>query len=748
VRARSPEDLQAARSMAAAAAIVAGTCGFADAAVTLGRTGSVSPTPGTIGAALFALLCSAGLLGLAGGAVLLGASRLAGGAPVQRLLLLPGALLLRLASPVPQDLPRLASLAAHLCAAALAFGAFFAGTYASLVTLHEPVRMALLCAAIGVVSAAVARLVASGLAVPFLALLRRAGRALAIVSRVAIALGAAALAAAAAYVLVEADDVFGALNPWPFAVAAMFVLGLPVAASLCGSRSRMALAPRSLLVFSAVTLAAGFAIVTASAHARACLRKGGALGASVMGLAYRGLDFDGDGFAWLVGGDCHPFDPASNPYVAEIPGNGYDENCDGSDARSAGERFPDPIDRMPPTRAELTRRRGNVLLVIMDAVSARRMSLYGARRKTTRYLDAFARQECVVFDHFFSVSNHTSVSMPSLLTGLYPSVFPDVRALAWNSFPLAESFRPLQSRLTREGYETIVQAGHNMGGFLKGFGSVHTGRRRNVAKAQQLARVARNELHRVGPSPARPVFLLVHFFDPHHPYAAQRLPFRFGHAPADRYDAELAYTDENLGSLLDLMQGDGYEDWLVIVTSDHGESFKEHGTPHHGHVLYDEETHVPLVMRVPGAEPERIRTAAGHLDLVPTVLEWAGLPADPSLPGRSLLRLVGRSRERGVVRRIVFSESFKDGDRFAAFDGRRTLLSFPEDDLFELYDTALDPGQKRDLYGAAAAPRLEAALRGHIAASLERLHKGETRGPKVKPRARKAPGVKGAARAR
>ena len=160
----------------------------------------------------------------------------------------------------------------------------------------------------------------------------------------------------------------------------------------------------------------------------------------------------------------------------------------------------------------------------------------------------------------------------------------------------------------------------------------------------------------------RPFFLYVHTLDPHAPYQPPE-EFREKFAPdadqmpswqpswkwplealpylLDLYEAEIAYNDASFGVLLDALRERGlYDDTLIVVISDHGEEFKEHGRWRHGATLYAESLEVPMVIRLPGqTEGIRVSTPVQHIDVMPTLLEALGLVSPATVEGRSLLGL-------------------------------------------------------------------------------------------------------------
>jgi arylsulfatase A-like enzyme/Flp pilus assembly protein TadD len=130
-------------------------------------------------------------------------------------------------------------------------------------------------------------------------------------------------------------------------------------------------------------------------------------------------------------------------------------------------------------------------------------------------------------------------------------------------------------------------------------------------------------------------FLWVHLFDPHAPYEPPE-PFASRYADAP-YLGEVAAVDSFLAPLLEEVLGEGAGLALVVFTSDHGEGLGEHGELTHGLFAYESTLRVPLVVRAPGRAPGVVETPARHVDIVPTLLDGAGLEVPAGLPGRSLL---------------------------------------------------------------------------------------------------------------
>lgn len=210
----------------------------------------------------------------------------------------------------------------------------------------------------------------------------------------------------------------------------------------------------------------------------------------------------------------------------------------------------------------------------------------------------------------------------------------------------------IAERLRREGYATgavvanPVLDGRGFG-FARGFDRylelAREWKNRNVnSTPADAALVTDAALHWIGEHTDRPSFLYVHSIDLNYPYLA-RAGFeglvRVGRSGLERdsdlYDSELAYTDRELGRLLDgvrRLQLD--QRTTILVTADHGEEFGEHGSARHGHTLFDTPLHVPMILKLAGrTDGRRIEDSVAQVDVMPTLLELARAPAPLGLDG-------------------------------------------------------------------------------------------------------------------
>src|ERR1700680_1162639 len=290
----------------------------------------------------------------------------------------------------------------------------------------------------------------------------------------------------------------------------------------------------------------------------------------------------------------------------------------------------------------------NVILITLDTTRADRMGFLGSKRGLTPNLDAMARQG-IVFTRAYSHVPLTTASHATILTGTYPQ-FNHV-----NDFgvPLSPKLPYLPDLLHQHGYQTGAFVGSlildpldgTAPGFDRGFDVYDAGVPRPRHGADRYKTVERraevvvnHALGWLSQAANKPVFLWVHLYDAHDPYAPPS-PYqeRFASQP---YDGEIAYADACVGKLLDALRKHGlYDETLIAVMADHGESLGAHGESTHGVFLYDETLHVPLLIKLPlnRAAGRRVETRAGLVDVAPTILGAAGVTPPAEMQGQSLL---------------------------------------------------------------------------------------------------------------
>jgi len=316
--------------------------------------------------------------------------------------------------------------------------------------------------------------------------------------------------------------------------------------------------------------------------------------------------------------------------------------------------------------------RPNIILISIDTLRADHLGCYGYSRKTSPNIDSLA-SESVIFTRAFSPAPYTISSHMSLLTGLYPLR----HRVLYLDQSLDSKIKTLASRLSQAGYVCGAftdggQVSHRFG-FNRGFDYFE-----EEASAEVPPRAAEKTFIRsVGWLKRHrdtPFFLFLHTYQPHNPYHSPEpwgtmflqenhsfseaslqdllgngYPHLFQSFPENTrqnlialYDGEIRFTDEMLiRPLIKLLRELGiYDQSVIIITSDHGEEFFDHSSWAHGHQLYNEILHVPLILKFPfsNLEKKKITTPVRLIDVVPTILELAGVKYKPcEIDGQSLL---------------------------------------------------------------------------------------------------------------
>lgn len=406
--------------------------------------------------------------------------------------------------------------------------------------------------------------------------------------------------------------------------------------------------------------------------------------------------------------------------------------------------------------------RPNVILITLDTLRADHLGLYGYERDTSPHLDALAK-ESVVFDHAVAQASWTRPSHRSLFTSRLPS-----RVGAAPRLP---------SLFKDAGYETAAfTGGVNMSakfGFGDGFTTYEESLR---GWTQSFPRVEAWLRSRT----SAPFFLFVQTYDIHLPYSPpapdrdryfpeydgkitgaktsellkkmrRRAPYRdfrgdIELSDDDRkkivalYDGGIRFADRWLGELVSLLKELGlWDDSMLVVLSDHGEEFWDHGKVLHGFTLYEEMLHVPLLIRLPGGEHAgaRIAPTVRLLDVAPTIAEVCGLAPPDTFQGTSLLPLIrgGDAPHPPAVAESNGLRSWEEGGWKLVWNTRHPNERRPE---MALYDLRNDPEERRNLVDAH--PDRARALRAKLEAAFAGLPvepEGDPEIEKVDPKLRK-----------
>lgn len=394
--------------------------------------------------------------------------------------------------------------------------------------------------------------------------------------------------------------------------------------------------------------------------------------------------------------------------------------------------------------------RPNVLVIVIDTLRQDHLATYGYPRQTAPTLSRLAERGATF--NALSTSSWTKPGSASILTGLYP-----VRHQAMGRTDrLSDEVVTLAERMRGSGYHTIgisangyVSESYNMQQGFDDFVFV----RQNEGGSDAETVTAR--LLRFLPPSRSPFFAYVQYIDPHSPleppvtWRGRPLPNRlrerrgvrvdqldpFTHLDRDPelmkdlndlYDGEIRHTDDSIGHLLAELSARGLlENTIVVVTSDHGEEFGDHGRLSHGQTLYEEVTRVPLIITGPGIRPGRRAGNVSVIDIAPTIADLCGIrvhrqPMDGSTLAPSLRNGAPLDPERPLLLHLDMDEvGTGHHAALALVKGRFKLLLASSPYEQGLFDLATDPHEHDGSLGAAGGR--DRALDAELVQTYERL---------------------------
>jgi arylsulfatase len=416
-----------------------------------------------------------------------------------------------------------------------------------------------------------------------------------------------------------------------------------------------------------------------------------------------------------------------------------------------------PADARPPTGLPI-----NVVVLVSDALRADHLSLYGYRRPTTPELAKLASQHGIVFDHAYATGPSTPSSIPSLFTSRPPSALGlNFRAMAGGGT------RTLAEALNLGGVRTAGFVGNPLllpdFGYARGFGAFEIvrsdGDKPRYPRAETFVDRA---LEYLSVNRDAQSFVYLQVMDTHTPFdppSPQRgrfagegpprptTPMRATDAPLpipssmvgpwapdvhvdpedfdpDHYDEAILYVDEQIGRLVRGLETLGIADrTALVVTADHGEALgaEDDGNHLHGHALYEELVHVPLVFLLPWVHGARhVTEVASHLDLAPTLVDLVGFPMPQGFIGTSHFQsrvaaeppaaFLERLVQHWTTHKVLGSGEFGVAE-WGIREGRWKLLL--ENGRVRLFDLSADPKETSDVSGRH--PEITAYLAGRIA---------------------------------
>lgn len=393
--------------------------------------------------------------------------------------------------------------------------------------------------------------------------------------------------------------------------------------------------------------------------------------------------------------------------------------------------------------------RPNIVLITMDTTRADYMGFLGSKRGLTPNLDAMAK-DGAVFTRAYSQAPLTPASHATILTGTFPQYHQVLTFL----IPLSKGLPYMPEILQQHGYSTAAFVGSlaldpnvSVPGFERGFDTYGAGygwqdftpETRYQTTEHRAAVVVKDALAWVDKHQSGPFFLWVHLYDPHAPYDPPE-PYKTRYAKRP-YDGEIAYTDAQLGKLFRKLKASGlYNNTLIAMTSDHGESLGAHGENEHGIFVYDETIHVPLVIKMPGKSVagKRIDNRVELVDIMPTMLQSVGIPVPEKVQGQTLLGFLTPAMPEGDAAAHAWQDrgAYSQADyghitfAWSALQSLRTgKYLYIQAPHRELYEDAVDAGAKDNL--ASSSPAVADALASKLQ-DFQKLTTNTAETPKAK----------------
>ncbi len=380
-------------------------------------------------------------------------------------------------------------------------------------------------------------------------------------------------------------------------------------------------------------------------------------------------------------------------------------------------------------------KRPNVILVVIDTLRAGNTSLQAYQHDTTPELKKFAK-DAVYFPDALATTPWTVPSFGSILTGTYPHrSHSGARLLRDNGSSefsgMLANVVTIPRLMKLVGYKTLAVVNnpwlHSRSSAAQGFDvyDYHASSNYDIRRADATTDAS---LKNIDASDSK-FFIMVHYFDPHMTYdppASHKGRYTAGYKGKLRsplmfkpdelrynsvklsdqdkrfiiglYDEEVSFTDQQLGRFISGLKQRGlYDDSLIIVTADHGEEHWDHGSFEHGHTLYQELLHVPLLIKYPGNRDagRKVGGIASIIDIFPTILDYLGLDQLPQFQGISLYDL---QDPQELYSRDLFIEENEFGPRLRGMirGPAKTILN-REDNTYMLFDLDTDPLEQEDL---------------------------------------------------
>jgi len=361
----------------------------------------------------------------------------------------------------------------------------------------------------------------------------------------------------------------------------------------------------------------------------------------------------------------------------------------------------------------------NVVFITIDTLRPDHLGCYGDKQIGTPNIDTLAA-DGTRFERAYTAVPVTLPSHTVIFTGTYPTLS-GVHDFAANK--LSPTQATLASVLKDNGYTTGAVIGSavldSRFGLNHGFDFYYDHfdfNRLQESNLDEMERpgniVADVTLDWLSKNYQKKFFLWMHLYDPHYPY---RPPPPYSEQYKDRpYDGEIAFADAQVGRLIEFLKNKGlYQNTLIILSGDHGESLGEHGEKTHGFFIYNATLHVPLIIHLPGDIHARtVQNLVNLADLMPTVLAALDVQIPAQVQGQSLLPLISPKKEDNA--RSLYAETFLPRLHFNWSELRGVETEnyhFIDAPKPELYDLRKDPGETHNLFAEKKAVTEEMRVR-------------------------------------
>lgn len=387
----------------------------------------------------------------------------------------------------------------------------------------------------------------------------------------------------------------------------------------------------------------------------------------------------------------------------------------------------------------------HVFIYLIDTLRADHLSCYGYFRETSPYIDRFSKS-AVLFSHCFATASWTKPAVGSILTGLYPNKHRGED----HKDKLSTDVDMISEILKAHGYTTIYitpnmnnsrevnfDQGNDFYRYTIGGKYGEDFYRSSEFLNREFFKIMATNRH----LPGKPLFAFLHTVDPHDPYTPESPFLKFKKTDKQReklgfpdsirlrkkttglnqqdidyikslYDCEILHNDYYFGKWIEFLKEKNlYEDAIIVLVADHGEQFNEHGSLFHGYSIYNEEIHVPLIIKFPHGEFSGLQTdvIVSQVDIVPTIADYLGIEISSDVDGVSIFNILNHQHfHRSVFVREKLNRGY-DKSNFVGIintaNKNKHILTyrnhfFTKAVNIELYDIKKDFAERRGIFAA------------------------------------------------